>query len=266
MSRTVDNRGYAKLLFEQKDAVLKVIINIPEKRNALDMEIRPELIDVFQKLRDDSSVRAVILAGAGEHFSGGGDLRSMQEVSGPVAAYDRLKNGQRLVRSMVELPKPIIASVDGVAAGAGVSLVLASDLVIASERAKFLFSFVKVGLAPDWGQYFFLPLRVGMARCKQLMMEGGSLTSQEALEAGMINRIAPAAELEARTWDWAQSLAQGATRAQAAIKAALNCWPMNLASYLELEANIQAVVLSSDGHREGRDAFLEKRKPNFQGK
>lgn len=266
MSGTVENRGYSKLLFEQKDAVLKVMINIPEKRNALDLEVRPELIEVFQNVQSDASVRAVILTGAGEHFSSGGDLRSMQDVSGPVAAYDRLKYGHRLVRAMVDLPKPIIASVDGVAAGAGVSLVLASDLSIVSERAKFFFSFVKVGLAPDWGQYFFLPQRVGMARAKQLMLDGGSLTSQEALEAGMINRIAPAGELEAQTWAWAQSLAQGATKAQALIKAALNCWPLNLSSYLELEANLQAVALSSDDHREGRDAFLEKRKPNFQGK
>ena len=266
MSRTVDNRGYNKLLFEQEDSVLKVMINIPEKRNALDMEIRPQLLEVFQGLQNDSSVRAVILAGAGAHFCAGGDLRSMQEVSGPVAAYDRLKNGHRLVRAMVELPKPIITSVDGVAAGAGVSLILASDLSIVSERAKFFFSFVKVGLAPDWGQYFFLPQRIGMARTKQLMMEGGSLTAQEALDAGMINRIAPHDELEEQTWAWAHSLSQGATKAQAMIKAALNCWPMNLASYLELEANIQAVALSSEDHQEGRDAFLEKRKPNFQGK
>ncbi len=266
MSRTVESRGYSKLLFEQDGSVLKVIINIPDKRNALDMEIRPQLIEAFQNLQGDSSVRAVILAGAGEHFCSGGDLRSMQDIAGPVAAYDRLKNGHRLVRAMVDLPKPIIASVEGVAAGAGVSLVLASDLSIASERAKFFFSFVKVGLAPDWGQYFFLPQRVGMARTKQLMMEGGSLTAQEALAAGMINRVVPHEELEAQTWAWAHSLAQGPTKAHALIKAALNCWPMNLANYLELEANLQAVALSSDDHREGREAFLEKRKPNFQGK
>ena len=266
MSRTTEDRGYSKLLFEQEGFVLKVMINIPKKRNALDMEVRPQLLEVLQGLQSDSSVRAVILSGAGEHFCAGGDLNSMKDVAGPVAAYDRLKKGHRLVRAMVELPKPIITSVDGVAAGAGVSLILASDLCIASERAKFLFSFIKVGLAPDWGQYFFLPQRVGMARTKQLMMEGGSLTAREALDAGMINRVVAQTELEEQTWAWAHSLSQGATKAQALIKAALNCWPMNLASYLELEANLQAVALSSDDHQEGRDAFLEKRKPNFQGK
>ncbi|MBU4566903.1 MAG: enoyl-CoA hydratase/isomerase family protein [Desulfarculus sp.] len=266
MPRTTEDRGYSKLLFEQEDSVLKVMINIPDKRNALDMEVRPQILEVLQDLQTDSSVRAVILSGAGKHFCAGGDLRSMQNIGGPVPAYDRLKNGHRLVRAMVELPKPIITSVDGVAAGAGVSLILASDLCIASDRAKFLFSFIKVGLAPDWGQYFFLPQRIGMARTKQLMMEGGSLTAQEAFDAGMINRIAPHEELEEQTWEWAHSLAQGATKAQALIKAALNCWPMNLSAYLELEANLQAVALNSDDHQEGRDAFLEKRKPNFQGK
>lgn len=265
MPRTTEDRGYSKLLFTQEDSVLKVMINIPQKRNALDMEVRPQLLEVLHGLQNDSTVRAVILSGVGEHFCAGGDLGSMQEVAGPLAAYDRLKHGHRLVRALVDLPKPIITSVDGVAAGAGVSLILASDLSIVSERAKFIFSFVKVGLAPDWGQFFFLPQRVGMARTKQLMMEGGSLTAPEALAAGLINRMVSPAELEEQTWAWAHSLARGASKAQALIKAALNCWPMNLASYLELEANLQAVALSSHDHQEGRDAFLEKRKPKFTG-
>ena len=265
MSGKIEDRNYSKLLLEQRDAVLRVMINIPEKRNALDLEVRPQLIEVFSGLRDDPSVRAVILGGTGKHFCAGGDLDSMKQVTGPVGAYERLKYGHRLVRAMVELPKPIICSINGVAAGAGVSLVLASDLTIAAEQAKFIFSFVKVGLAPDWGQYFFLPQRVGMARTKQLMMEGGMLTAQEALDAGMINRLAPPDELEEQTWDWAQSIAQGPSKAQALIKAALNCWPMNLANYLELEAGLQSVALNSEDHKEGRDAFLEKRKAQFKG-
>jgi 2-(1,2-epoxy-1,2-dihydrophenyl)acetyl-CoA isomerase len=266
MPDSLNNRGYSRLLFEQRDAVLKIVINLPEKNNAIDLEVRPELIEVLNNLRDDISVKAVILRGAGDNFSFGGDLHSMEDIPGSVAAYDRMKYGQRLVRAMVDLPKPIIASVDGVAAGAGISLVLASDLAIASQRAKFVFAFVKVGLAPDWGLYFFLPQRVGMALSKQLMMEGGILTAQQALEAGMINRVAHEAELDQQAWDWARKMSLGASKAQAMIKAALNCWPMNLANYLELEASIQAVALTSYDHKEGREAFLQKRKPEFKGK
>ena len=265
MADNFETRGHDRLLFEQRDAVLKVIVNLPEKRNAIDLEVRPELIDVFTKLQDDRSVKTIILTGAGDNFSFGGNLQSMEGIPGSMAAYDRMKYGQRLVKAMVDLPKPIIASVRGVAAGAAVSLVLASDLVIAAEQAKFISAFTKVGLTPDWGQYFFLPLRIGMARSKQFMMEGGMITAQEALEMGMINRIAPDAELDQQAWDWAQKLSQGATKAMAMVKAALNCWPMSLSSYLELEAGLQAAALTSGDHKEGREAFLEKRKPEFKG-
>ncbi|BEQ14795.1 enoyl-CoA hydratase/isomerase family protein [Desulfoferula mesophila] len=265
MSDKLEARGYDRLLFEQRDAVLKVIINLPEKNNAINLEVRPELIDVFDKLQDDSSVKTVILTGAGNNFSFGGDLRSMEGIPGSMAAYDRMKYGQRLIKAMVDLPKPIIASVQGVAAGAAVSLVLASDLVIAAEQAKFVFAFIKVGLTPDWGQYFFLPLRVGMARSKQFMMEGGMISAKEAFDMGMINRIAPDAELDEQAWAWAQKLSKGATKAMSMVKAAMNCWPMNLSSYLDLEAGLQAIALTSGDHKEGREAFLEKRKPEFKG-
>ncbi len=265
MKSDVENRGYKKLLFQQDGPVLRMMINIPEKRNALDMEIRPELIKVFEELGEDLSVKVVILAGHGEHFCSGGDISSMKGISTPVAARDRLKSGQRLVRAMTNLEKPIIAQVDGVAAGAGVSLVLASDLAVASDRARFFFSFVKIGLAPDWGQYHFLPQRVGMARAKELMLGGGSLDALQAERIGLINRVAPAAALDQETWDWARELAHGPGQAYGLIKSALNRWPMSLESYLELEASLQAVALGSDDFKEGRDAFLEKRKPNFGG-
>ncbi len=259
-----ENRGYKKLLFQQDGPVLKIIINIPEKRNALDMEIRPELIEVLQDLAFDSTVRVVILAGHGEHFCGGGDINSMKDVPDPVASRNRLKYGHRLVRAMVQLEKPIIAQVDGAAAGSGVSLVLASDLAVAAERAKFHFSFARIGLAPDWGQYYFLPQRVGMVRAKELMLEGGVISARRAEQIGMINRVVATEDLVKTTWDWAQKLAQGPSQAYALIKSALNRWPMDLESYLDLEASLQAVALGSDDFKEGRQAFLEKRKPNFR--
>lgn len=265
MTAKAESRGYTRLLFEQEGTVLRVLLNMPAARNALDLEVRPELIEVFRKLNNDDSVKVVILAGVGDHFCGGSDVRSMQEIAGPMGARKRMKLGQRLIQNMVNLEKPIIAQVDGAAAGAGVSLALAADLIIASDRAKFFFSFVKVGLTPDWGQYYFLPLRIGMARAKELMFTGGPLGAEEAARMGMVNRVVPAEQLAQEAWAWAKSLAQGPSQAYALAKAALNCWPMGLNNFLELEASVQAVALNSQDFREGRDAFLEKRKPRFQG-
>ncbi|RJX35706.1 MAG: enoyl-CoA hydratase/isomerase family protein [Desulfarculus sp.] len=265
MNAEAESRGYTRLLFEQEGPVLRVLLNLPEARNALDLEVRPELIEVFRQLNDDDGVKVVILAGVGGHFCGGSDIRSMQEIKGPVAARKRMKLGQRLIQNMVNLEKPIIAQVDGAAAGAGVSLALAADLVIASDRARFFFSFVKVGLAPDWGQYYFLPLRVGMARAKELMFSGGPLAAEEAARIGLVNRVVPAENLAQEAWAWAASLAQGPSQAYALAKAALNCWPMSLPNFLEMEASMQAVALNSQDFQEGRDAFLEKRKPRFKG-
>ena len=128
------------LLFEKKDHIAKVSLNIPETKNALNLEVREDLLKIFAALRDDDSVRVLILTGTGKAFCAGGDLRTMEDVT-PVAGRVRLKKGQRLITSMVSLEKPIIAAVNGSAAGAGVSLALASDIVVASEEAKFFVSF-----------------------------------------------------------------------------------------------------------------------------
>jgi 2-(1,2-epoxy-1,2-dihydrophenyl)acetyl-CoA isomerase len=156
--------------------------------------------------------------------------------------------------------------INGVAAGAGVSLAMASDISVASETARFFISFSKIGLIPDWGEFYFLPLRVGVARAKELMFLGDPIDAAEAARMGLINRVVPPDRLEAESQALAARLAKGPAQSYAMIKAALNHWPADLATFLEMESTMQAVAFSSEDFDEGRRAFLEKRKPTFHGK
>ncbi len=258
--------AYEKLILEIEDNVATVLLNMPEKRNALDLAARLELIEVFSRLAEDEAVKVVVLGGVGEHFCAGGDIGTMGDIGSSVAGRARMKNGHKLIKAMVEMEKPVIAQVDGFAAGAGVSLALACDLVVAADRAKFAISFVKIGLIPDWGQYFLVPARVGLGRAKELFMIGDPITAARAEEIGLINRVVPAEELAGEVSAWATRLAKAPSLSQAMIKSALNCWPLSLNNYLELEANMQPVAFGSEDFAEGRSAFLEKRKPHFKGK
>jgi 2-(1,2-epoxy-1,2-dihydrophenyl)acetyl-CoA isomerase len=256
---------YEYLLFEKKNHIAKISLNIPETRNALNLTVREELLEVLAALRDDDSLRVAVLTGTGDSFCAGGDIRTMEGVT-PVAGRIRLKTGQRLIKSMVELEKPIIAAINGVAAGAGVSIALASDIVIASEAARFFIPFTRIGLIPDWGQFYFLPLRVGITKAKELMLTGDPIDAKEAERIGLINRVVPHDRLEKEAYSLAERLSGGATQAYAMIKAALNRWPASLENILEMESAMQAVAFSSEDFEEGRKAFLEKRTPQFQGR
>ena len=257
--------GYNYLLFQKKDHIARISLNIPETKNALNLEVREELLSLLTGLRDDDAVHVVILTGTGTAFCAGGDLRTMEDVT-PVAGRIRLKKGQRLIKSLVALEKPVIAAVNGTAAGAGVSLALASDMVLASEKAKFFISFSRIGLIPDWGQYYFLPLRVGITKAKELMITGDPVDAAEAVRIGLINRVVPHDRLETEVTSLAERLAHGPTQSYAMIKAALNRWPASLDTFLEMESTMQAVLFNSDDFKEGRRAFLEKRVPRFKGK
>lgn len=255
---------FKHILFQKKNHIAKIILNIPDKRNALNLEIRSELLDAFGQVRDDDSVKVVVITGAGKAFCSGGDVGTMEGVT-PVAGRLRLKSGQRLIKAMVELEKPIIGAINGITAGAGISIALACDILMASEDAKFVIPFTKLGLVPDWGQFYFLPLRVGIARAKELMFTAEMIDAREAERLGLVNRTVPAEKLEEEVLAFATRLARGPSQSYAMIKAALNRWPTSLESFLELESTMQAVAFGSQDFEEGRKAFLEKRKPVFSG-
>ena len=252
------------LLLERDHGLAKITLNLPEIRNALSLEIRMDLADLFKKLGADESVKAVILTGAGKAFCSGGDIRTMEGLT-PVAARIRLKKGHILIKTMRELEKPIIGAINGVAAGAGVSIALACDCLVAAEEASFAVTFSKIGLVPDLGLFYLLPLRVGLAKAKEIMFTGDPIGAREAERIGLVNRVVPAEAVIKEASALATRLAQGPGQSLAMIKTALNHWPAGLDSFLEMESTMQAVAFSSRDFEEGRTAFLEKRKPVFKG-
>ncbi len=253
------------ILFQKKDHIARVTLNIPETRNALNLDIRAELLEVFREVADDDGVKVVVITGAGKAFCAGGDITSMKGVTA-VAGRLRLKSGQRLIKTLVGMEKPVIAAINGAVAGAGLSVALACDFIVASESAKFAVPFVKIGLVPDWGLFYLLPLRVGVAKAKEMMLLGATVDAYEAERLGLVNRVVAAERLEEEVFSLGSRLANGPTQAYSMIKAALNRWPSGLETFLEMESTMQAVAFCSEDFDEGRRAFLEKRAPKFQGR
>ena len=256
--------AYETILVEKRDQIATVTLNRPQQLNALDLVMRRELISALPELEGDKTVRVVVLTGAGKAFCAGGDITTMDGVTAP-AARDRLKYVQRIVRLMMEMEKPIIASVNGVAVGAGFHIALAADLIIASENAKFRETFVNIGLIPDLGGFYTLPLRVGVPKAKELMMTGRMIEAKEAEAMGIVNRVVAGGALKEETDKFAAMLADGPPRALAMIKSALNLWPMGLQTFLELEANMQSIAFETKDFAEGKKAFRERRKPVYTG-
>lgn len=255
---------FQKIILEKKEWVAKITLNEPEKRNPVGLDMRMELSRAFQIIAEEDTMKTVIITGAGKAFSSGGDIGSMGGVK-PISGRKRLKTGQSYIKAMIDLEKPIIGAVNGVAAGAGVSTALGCDITIASENAKFILAFVRIGLVPDMGIFYLLPLRVGMARAKELMFTGDVIDAQEAMRIGMINKVVAHDKLEEEAFALADRLAKGPTQSHAMIKSAMNRWPNDLHTFLELESNMQAVAFTSEDFEEGRNAFLEKREPIFKG-
>ncbi len=256
--------AYKTILVEKKDRIAKITLNLPDKLNALDLVMREELKEEFFSYQTDPEVKVIVITGAGKAFCAGGDIKTMKGVESP-AGRDRLKNVQKLVKYMVELEKPIISAVNGAATGAGFHIALASDIIIASEKAKFAESFVKIGLIPDMGGFYFLPMRVGVHKAKELMFTGRLFDASEADAMGLLNKLVPPEKLEEEAMMLAKSMAQGPSRSYAMIKSALNNWPASLQTFLEIEANLQSICFATHDFKEGMNAFLEKRKPEFTG-
>lgn len=256
-----------KLLIQrEKDGVARVIINNPERRNALDVEIREEMARAFDELHDDSTVRAIVLSGRGEHFCAGGDIKEWKDFTA-LEARDRLRKIHKPLRKIIQIPKPVIAMVRGYAVGAGMNFVLACDVVFASEDAKFAQTFVRLGIIPDAGGLCLLPLAVGLHRAKELMFSAELIDARRAHEMGFVNRVLPTERLEEETTAFARKLAGGPPIAIGMIKKIVNLTFLHqLEHVLEHEAHAQPFCFQTEDHREGKSAFLEKRPPTFSGR
>jgi len=257
------------ILHELRNGVAWITLNRPDARNAVNAEMREEIIAVLTDARTNPAVRALVLTGAGKGFCTGADLSGPrgQGPTGPGAGREVMRtSSQRLIRTLWELEKPVVAAVNGVAAGLGSHLAFACDLVIASEEARFIEIFVRRGLAIDAGGAFLLPRLLGLSRAKELVFFGDDLPAPEAHRLGLVNRVVPAGELAAAAAEWAERLAQGPTFALGMSKRLLNrSLESSLETCLEEEALAQSLVTQSEDTKEGIRAFVEKRPPRFTG-
>ncbi len=258
-------------LYDVNDGVATITLNRPEVLNALTFEVYAQLRDLLEKLRYEDAVRALIITGTGDSFCSGGDVH---EIIGELLdrdvkdhlAFTRMTGA--VVQNMRLLDKPVIAALNGMAAGAGAVLALASDLRLASEKARFAFLFTRVGLAGvDMGSGYLLPRIVGTGRAAELLLIGDTIDAATADRYGLVNRVVPHDALMSTAQEWARRLAQGPSLAISMTKRMLyNELNMDLVSALEAEAQAQALMLMGEDHRIFYEAFKKKGKPKFTGR
>jgi 2-(1,2-epoxy-1,2-dihydrophenyl)acetyl-CoA isomerase len=264
---------YSSLLTDRVDNVVTVTLNRPDKLNALSIELADELSVAAAHIAADQTIRAVILTGAGRAFCAGADLSAngkalLASTSRKSETHRRMRqNFNPAIQAWHDLPIPVLAAVNGVAAGAGVSLALTADVVIAARSATFMQVFApKLGLIPDLGATFFMPRMIGTARAKGLALFGNTLTAEQAAQWGLIWESIDDDKLAATVQRHAETLAQGPTKAFSAIKRVFNqSNDTTLLSQLEVEAELQGELADTADFAEGLSAFLEKRPTKFSG-
>jgi 2-(1,2-epoxy-1,2-dihydrophenyl)acetyl-CoA isomerase len=249
--------------------LLTITMNRPDRRNALNQDLIRGLVEAARRAAEDTEVRAVLLKGAGGTFCVGGDVKAMAENKAPLsleAKVTNLRRGMEVSRILHEMQKPVVAQIDGAAAGAGLSIALACDLRVAGESAKITTAFAKVGFSGDFGGTYFLTQLIGSARARELYLTSPVLSAREALGLGLVTRVVPDAEVATAAHQLALLLAQGPTVALGYIKKNINN-----AEHLSLEACFDAEALhhsrcgDTADHKEAATAFVAKRAPAFRG-
>ncbi|MFJ6935364.1 enoyl-CoA hydratase/isomerase family protein [Streptomyces sp. NPDC101132] len=261
--------GEADVLHRVESGVSWITLNRPAAMNAVTWDQRERIMVLLAEASADPAVRAVVLTATGKGFCAGADLRGPpaagERVVGDVARMIR-QGAQRFITAVLDCEKPVIAAVNGTAAGIGAHLALACDLVLAAESARFIEVFVRRGLVPDGAGAYLLPRLIGPQRAKELMFFGDSVPAAEALRLGLVNRVVPDAELESLARDWAERLAQGPTRALSLTKQLVNAsLDTDRTTALAAEAVAQELNMSTADANEGVASFVERRTPKYRG-
>lgn len=259
---------YETLIYETQDRVALITMNRPDKRNALNAELNADLLSAFQEAQADETIRAVVLTGAGKGFCAGADLTAVATIPTPDDLYNRIIDSyQPLMGLMTTLKKPVIAAINGTAAGAGMSLALACDLQVMADDASLMMAFSNIAFVPDAGATWFLMRQIGYSRAYQMAIEGQPITAEQCLHWGLTNKTVPADDLLEETLTWAKHLAHRPTLALGLTKQALTFAAQNnLLATIEYEARQQKQTIASQDFQEGVMAFMQKRDPAFKGK
>jgi 2-(1,2-epoxy-1,2-dihydrophenyl)acetyl-CoA isomerase len=268
---SVDSAIEAAVLHGDADGIRRITLNRPEAANALRPVDRDRIVDLLSEADEDHAIRVVVIAANGRHFCSGADVsgiaRAKSDDKRATDSMRKIMNGaQRLIAAVLDCGKPVIAVVNGAAAGIGAHLALAADLVVAAEDASFVEVFVRRGLVVDGGGAYLLPRRIGMQKAKELAFFGDKLPAAEALTLGMVNRVVPAAELDAAADEFARRLAAAPTTAISLTKRLLNASPdSSRADAFVAEAMAQEIQSAAEDSREGVRSFMERRPPEFRG-
>ncbi len=260
---------YSTLIFDQRGGVARIALNRPDAANAMNIDMARDLMHAAIRCDEDDGLRAVVITGGGRWFCPGGDLKSFaaQGENLPVHLKEMVTYLHSTVSRLRRMDAPVIIAVNGAAAGAGMSLAMAGDMILASESARFVVAYTGVGLSPDGSSTYFLPRIVGAKRALELTLTNRPLTAHEAFDWGIVSRVVPDDQLDAEASALAAALAAGPTRALGTAKRLLeDSWGQTLETQMEMEGRGIAALARTEDAREGIDAFIHKRTPKFAGR
>jgi len=268
MDNTVESTAERMVKLEITEKGVAIVkLNRPKALNAINDQMKVELLETVRQVAQDPAVKVVVLTGEGRAFCAGGDVKEMAASNSPMYLRNRMRRYlHQIIITLHQMEKPVITAVNGYAVGAGCNLALSGDIILASDQAKFSEIFVQVGLIPDAGGFYFLPRLIGLHKAKEMIFRGKMIDAQEAERMGLVNHVYPHDELMDKALEMANELADGPTLAIGVAKTMINqIANMDLIRALDYEAAAQAIMTSTEDHREGVRAFAEKRKPKFTG-